>query len=106
MASLVLISTTVEEKIDGKKMAQLLLNEKLVACAQLSGPITSYYRWDEDIVDSTEFGLTLKTTASLCEQVTARLKETHPYELPEIIVQTVRESSAEYLKWVENEVRR
>ena len=106
MSPLVIISTTIEEKNDGEKIARLLLDEKLVACAQLSSPITSYYRWEGNIVESVEFSLTLKTTASLCEQVRARLKETHPYELPEIIVQTVEESSAEYMKWLESEVGR
>ena len=106
MSPLIIISTTVEEKNDGEKMARLLLDEKLVACAQLSSPITSYYRWEGNIVESVEFSLTLKTTAPLCEQVKARLKETHPYELPEVIVQTITESSTEYMEWVENEVGR
>lgn len=105
MQSLVIISTTFENKNDGEKVAQVLLKEKYVACAQVSGPITSYYRWHGSVTSSTEFTLTLKTTASLCGQVKARLKEIHPYELPEIIVQNAAESSSEYMDWVAGEVR-
>lgn len=104
MPSLVVISTTFEHKNDGEKIARLLLDERLIACAQLSGPITSYYRWDGKINQATEFTLTLKTTLSLHERVEERLKEVHPYELPEIIAQVVSEGSNEYQEWVGNEV--
>ena len=103
MYPLIIISTTFENKSDGEKMSRSLLSEKLIACAQLSGPITSYYRWEGDIADSTEFTLTVKTTESLCEKVKTRLKEMHPYELPEIVIQTAVESSKEYMQWVEDE---
>jgi periplasmic divalent cation tolerance protein len=104
MLTLVMISTTFESKEDAEKTARLLLNERLIACAQVSGPITSYYRWEGSIATSTEFTLTLKTTAELCEQVNTRLKETHPYQLPEIVAQTSTEGSVEYAEWVESEV--
>jgi len=104
MYPFVIISTTFENKNDGEKIARLLLEEKLIACAQLSGPITSYYRWEGSIAASTEFSLSLKTTESLGEQVKTRLIETHPYELPEIVIQAVTGSSVEYMEWVENEV--
>ncbi len=104
MHSIVIISTTFEHKNDGEKISKLLLEDRLIGCAQLSGPITSYYRWDGQITESTEFTLTLKTTVSLYEKVEARLKEIHPYELPEIIAQVVSLGSKEYQEWVGKEV--
>ena len=103
MYPLIIISTTFENKKDGEKLSRSLLDEKLIACAQLSGPITSYYRWEGDVAASTEFILTMKTKEPLYEKVKTRLKEMHPYELPEIIVQAVPESSEEYMQWVEDE---
>jgi len=105
MHSLTIISTTFELKKDGEQIAQLLLSEKLIACAQISAPITSYYFWNDTITQSTEFTLTMKTTVSLCNKVESRLVELHPYELPEIIIHTVTQGSKEYMKWVQNEVR-
>ena len=104
MHSLIIISTTFEQKEDGVKIARLLLEERLVACAQLSGPISSYYHWNGRVADSTEFSLTLKTIASLYERVEARLNVIHPYELPEIVSHTVTQVSKEYKEWVKNEV--
>ena len=104
MLTLVMISTTFETKSDAEKTAQLLLDERLIACAQIAGPITSCYRWEGSIATSTEFSLTLKTTAKLCEQVITQLKENHPYDLPEIIIQSSNKGSVEYVKWVESEV--
>jgi len=104
MCSLAIVSTTLEHKNDCEKIAQLLLNEKIIACAQVSGPITSYYPWGGTIEASTEFSLSLKTTAPLRERVKLRLKELNPYELPEIIDQTVIGASIEYIEWVEQEV--
>lgn len=104
MLTLVIISTTFETKEDAEKTAQLLLDERLIACAQVSGPITSYYRWEGSIANSTEFTLTLKTTSKLCEQIITQLKEYHPYDLPEIVIQSSTQGSVEYVKWVESEV--
>ena len=47
MKTIVLISTTLENKADAERIAELLLERKLIACAQISGPITSLYRWKE-----------------------------------------------------------
>jgi periplasmic divalent cation tolerance protein len=104
MHSLIIISTTFEQKEDGARVARLLLDERLVACAQLSGPISSYYRWKGNVASSTEFSLSLKTIGPLYKNVEARLKEVHPYELPEIVSQTITGVSEEYMEWVKTEV--
>lgn len=104
MCSLAIVSTTLEYKNDCEEIARLFLSEKIIACAQVSGPITSYYPWRGTVETSTEFSLSLKTTSALRERVKLRLKELHPYELPEIIDQTVTGASIEYMEWVEKEV--
>ncbi len=104
MDSLIIISTTFEQKEDGVKVARLLLDERLVACAQLSGPISSYYHWDGSLADSIEFSLSLKTTGLLYKKVAARIKEVHPYEVPEIVSQAVTHVNEEYMEWVKGEV--
>jgi len=104
MRSLIIISTTFEEKEDGLKVAGMLLQEKLVACAQLSGPIASCYHWHDKVVTATEYILTLKTIPPLYTKVEKRLKEIHPYEVPEIICSETARVSSDYLHWVESEV--
>ena len=105
MKAIIIISTTLEKKDDAERIAGLLLDHKLIACAQISGPITSLYRWKGVTTSATEFSLSVKTTASLTDKVKDILLLEHPYELPEIIVQEIDHSSKEYSRWVYGEVQ-
>ena len=105
MKKIIIISTTLENKADAERIAELLLDRKLIACAQISGPITSLYRWKKVTTSATEFTLSLKTTASCTEKVKTLLYREHPYELPEIIVQEIAHSSTEYSQWIHGEVQ-
>lgn len=105
MKSIILVTTTLEKKEDAERIAGLLLDRKLIACAQISGPITSLYRWEGMKTSATEFSLSLKTTPPCIETIKALLCLEHPYDLPEIIVQEIDNSSNEYSKWVYGEVQ-
>ena len=105
MKSIILISTTLERKEDAERIAGLLLDANLIACAQISAPITSIYRWEGVTTSATEFRLSLKTTPLCTEPVKELLGREHPYKLPEMIVQEIHESSAEYSAWVHGETR-
>ena len=105
MKKIIIITTTLENKADAERIAELLLAHKLIACAQISGPITSLYRWKEVTTSATEFCLSLKTTAACTDRVKMLLHQEHPYELPEIIVQEIDHSSPEYAGWVHEEVQ-
>jgi periplasmic divalent cation tolerance protein len=105
MKPFILVSTTFENKADAERISKLLLERKLIACAQITGPITSLYRWKGATTSATEFSLSLKTTPSCAEVVKALLSREHPYDLPEIVVQEVDNSSNEYSQWVYGEVQ-
>jgi periplasmic divalent cation tolerance protein len=105
MKPIILISTTFENSADAERIARLLLDRKLIACAQVTGPITSFYRWQGETTTAAEFSLRLKTTPSCTEDVTTLLSREHPYDLPEIIVQEIAHSSKEYSRWVHGEVQ-
>ncbi|WP_457576923.1 divalent-cation tolerance protein CutA [Desulfomarina sp.] len=103
MHSLIIISTTFERKEDGEKIAEILLAENLIGCAQLSGPVQSHYRWQGKTEISVEYLLQLKTAESKYSLVEKRIKELHPYDLPEIVAVPVSHCSNEYLNWVVGE---
>lgn len=105
MKTIVLISTTLENKEDAERIAGLLLDRKLIACAQISGPISSLYRWQGVTTSATEFSLSLKTTTGCAETVKTIMGQEHPYDLPEVIVQKIDNSSKEYADWVYGEVQ-
>lgn len=62
-----------------------LLDEKLVACANLLGAMRSLYRWNGESGDTRESGALFKTDGALLDRAVARLAELHPYEAPAIV---------------------
>jgi len=100
---IILISTTVEKKADAERLAGLLVERRLVACAQISAPIHSIYRWQGQTVAAEEFFLVLKTRKSLYPKVEQLLLEEHPYQTPEILAQDIALVSDGYLRWVMEE---
>jgi len=103
MAEIILVSTTLEKLDKAEAIARKLLDKRIVACAQISGPIKSYYRWKEATVEAEEFVLAIKTTPSLQQRVVDLIIQMHPYELPEIITQTPDYVLPEYANWVYGE---
>ena len=82
------------------RIARALVEERLIACANLVPGIRSIYRWEGKIADEAEVLLVLKTRASACSAVAARVKALHPYALPEVVALPVVDGSEAYLDWV------
>jgi periplasmic divalent cation tolerance protein len=104
MKNLLLITTTFERKEDAERIAAVLLERRLVACAQISAPITSVYSWRGKLTTATELILSLKTMPQHYTLVEEVLLQEHPYETPEIIAQEIPKVSNAYRDWVEQEV--
>ncbi len=99
-----LVSTTFDSLDEAQKMATLLLEERLVACAQLNGPLQSFYWWNEKIEHSTEYSLTLKTKEELFRPLEAYIKKNHSYDTPEIVATPITHVSVEYETWMGEEL--
>jgi periplasmic divalent cation tolerance protein len=82
------------------RIAETLVAERLAACVNQVSGVRSTYLWQGEIVDDGETLLLIKTTDARFEALTARLRELHPYELPEIVATPVSRGLAEYLQWV------
>jgi periplasmic divalent cation tolerance protein len=103
MYEFLVVSTTVEQLADAETIAQALVSERLAACVQQQGKVTSTYYYDGKMENSSEYLLTIKTTASRYKALEKRLVELHPYELPEIIAVPVRSGLSDYLDWIEEQ---
>jgi periplasmic divalent cation tolerance protein len=101
----VLILTTVPDEPRGEAIAEALLESRLAACVNISGPMASLYRWNGEIQRDTERQLVIKTTSDRIAAVQARVADLHPYELPEFLVVPVAHGSDAYLAWVSDETR-
>ena len=76
------------------------MNDRLVACGQLLGPIRSIYRWDNAVQADTEVRAALHTRESLVPAIIERTRAEHPYEAPCVLVLPVQNGNPEYLAWV------
>jgi periplasmic divalent cation tolerance protein len=103
MYEFLVVSTTVEQLADAETIAQALVRERLAACVQQQGEVTSTYYYDGKMENSSEYLLIIKTTASRYKALEKRLVELHPYELPEIIAVSVRSGLSDYLDWIEEQ---
>lgn len=81
-------------------LAEALVGDRLAACVNRIGPVQSTYRWQGAIECASETLLAIKTTAARYPALQARLRELHPYELPEIIATSVSNGLPDYLAWV------
>ena len=94
----VIVLSTVPESEAGR-IAETLVSERLVACVN-AAPVRSCYRWKGEICHDREERLVMKTRESLFPRVMERLREIHPYEVPEILGIPVWGGYRGYLDWV------
>ena len=98
---LVMITTGSEE--EAARIAEGLLKERLIACANLLGGIRSLYRWQGKVCDDREILMLCKTERRLFARLSEMVKSIHSYEVPEIIALPLVEGWPPYLEWVEQE---
>lgn len=78
----------------------VLVEERLVACANLFPSVESVYRWKGNVETSVEVAGILKTSAECLDHLEARFTELHSYEVPEFLVLSPDSGSETYLNWI------
>lgn len=97
MTSYVVVIMTAIDKEEAVRIVHLLLREKLIACANIVGLVSSLYWWEGKI---DEFLVFMKSKKELFKRLSERVKEIHSYHVPEIIAVPVVESTPSYLDWL------
>jgi len=105
MTGFVQIVTTVETAAEAERIATALLEQRLAACVQIVGPITSHYWWQGKREQATEYQCLIKSRQDLFAAVEAAIVAVHPYQTPEIIATPVVAGGAGYLAWLDAELR-
>jgi len=103
MSDLILVLTTMPDDDRATALARTLVDERLAACVNVHGPMTSIYRWKGGVERDAERQVVIKTTRSRLSDLEARLRQLHPYELPEFVVLDGKASEA-YGAWVNEAV--
>ena len=93
-----------EESAGG--LAARLVEDRMIACANVVPGITSIYRWEGDVKHDPEVLVVMKTSVGRADELTQRIGAIHPYDVPEVLVLPVRSGHVPYLDWVAAEVAR
>jgi periplasmic divalent cation tolerance protein len=99
MSGVRLVLCTVPEA-QARPLADALLAERLVACVNFVGPITSRYVWQGAIEETRELLLLMKTATARAAALRDRIRALHGYQVPEILEFDVADGYPPYLQWV------
>lgn len=99
-----LLFSTTNSMENAKKIAKILVDERLAACVNIVPYIKSFYRWEGKTVEDDEILLIIKTKNEIKDKVIKRIKELHIYQIPEIIALDITAGLPEYLKWIDDNV--
>jgi periplasmic divalent cation tolerance protein len=97
------VTTTLGTREAADGLGAALVAERLAACAQVVGPVSSTYRWAGRVEQAEEWYCHLKTTRARLPEITAAIRARHSYELPEIVALPL-DGSEEYLRWIAESV--
>jgi periplasmic divalent cation tolerance protein len=96
-----IVFSTAGSQQEAKEIALELVERKVAACVNVTGPITSTYWWQGKVEISEEWLLIIKTSAEQFASVSRWIKELHSYEVPECVAVEIAEGGTEYLRWIE-----
>lgn len=102
----IVVLITAKNKIEAKKIAQGLLQDRLVACVNIIPSVESYFWWQGKVDKSQEILLIAKTKQKLFISIVSKVKKLHSYENPEIIATPIVQGSLPYLKWIDESCAR
>ena len=98
----ILVMITTSSREEAEKIAITLLEKKLIACANIFGPVSSRFWWQGKIDKAEEYVVFMKTEEALFEEVAKHVKRLHSYEIPEIIALPITKGFKPYLEWISN----
>jgi len=96
----VIVLTTLPSSADAAAFARALVSERLAACVNLHSEMTSVYRWEDAVSEDTERQIVIKTSRAQVVPLRERLRDLHPYDVPEFVVVPIIDGSDAYLRWL------
>lgn len=91
---------TAADRDEARRIAETLVAERLIACANILGEIESVYRWEGQVARGREVAVILKTRESLVDRVLSRAAELHSYDCPCVVVLGIEHGHPPFLDWI------
>ena len=96
----IIVLVTTSNKAEAEIIAQSLLEKKLIACANIVNPVSSFFSWKDKADQCEECLVIMKSREDLFSELSDRLKDLHSYEVPEVLAIPVVAGSRSYLEWM------
>lgn len=101
----VVVFMTIQSADEAARIGKTVVEERLAACCNIVPGIRSIYTWKGKVHDEPEVLCVLKTKAVLFDELKARLRQLHTYEVPEIIAVDIKAGLPEYLNWIDSSTK-
>ena len=102
-AAIVTVYATFADADEADRIARVLVEERLAACANILGACRSVYRWHGEIEQGEEVAALFKTRADVADRLIARLAELHSYDVPAAVVWPIADALPAYAQWIRDE---
>lgn len=102
----VFVYTTLGSVAEAERIGEVLVRERLAACVNIHPGMRSVYEWKGAVERGDEAAAFVKTRRALVEEVTARLRALHPYEVPAMLVLPIEGGNEDYLAWARGQTER
>lgn len=96
----VVVLTTVPADADASTLARALVEARLAACVNILPPMTSIYRWRDAVEEGAERQIVIKTRRESLPALWERLRQLHPYDVPEFVALPIVDGHESYLRWI------
>ncbi len=96
------MTTTESSETNALLVAKLLIQNKLAACVSIK-QIFSIYEWDDDIEETKEFEITIKSKPELKKYLIDFIHEISTYDVPQIIYKKY-DCEMKYYEWLNKNI--
>lgn len=100
MTAIASVYAVFADAAEAERIARIVVDERLAACANILGPCRSIYRWQGKVEEADEVAAIFKTSAAAAARLVARIAALHSYEVPAIAVWPIVDALDAYAAWV------
>ena len=99
------VLSTSPDTATAERIAGDLVEECLAACVQIIPGVRSYFRWQGRTENADEQLILIKTVTEKYDEIESKIKDLHPYDVPEIITVPVTGGLSDYLSWIKDNTK-
>ncbi len=102
-SDIIIVITTSDSRDEAVKLGRMMVEKRLAACAQISGPIESHFWWDGKLDRAEEWQCRFKTSRKLYSALEQEIRKAHSYQVPQIVAVPVLTALTDFESWVMEE---